>query len=117
MTATRYYRGISFTDVYVAPFGLANQKAELRTLLPRTDIRGPGSVAVPFSWGSTDAGALELSLALLADALGRPREALALSIIFCDRVISRLPPHEPWIMSDNIVRALAASIAREPVPA
>ena len=113
---TRYYRGIHGTDVYIATFGLGDPRKDLRTLDPRFDLRrfAPSSSwGEEFGWGSATPGAKQLALALLADALEEPREAIALSDIFLDRVISRLPAHEPWIMSDNIVRAFAASITQK----
>jgi hypothetical protein len=117
MTKTKCFRGINGRDVYVASFGLSKADPGLRTLDPRIDLRNfaPDAQWQPeFRWGSVCPGAGQLALALLADVLpDQPREAVALSDIFLDRVISRLTPHEPWIMSDNVVRAFAASISQK----
>lgn len=117
-STTHYYSGVNGTDVYVVPLGITSRSTEIRTLAPRGDIRGvPPSLVLPFGWGSYNANALELALALFADALDDKRKALALTITFCEHVIARVPADEPWVMSDNVVRAFAGAIAREPLPA
>lgn len=118
-TRTRFFRGVHDTDVYVADLNSTDRHVAARTLDPRFDLRdfSLGRDSIAFAWGSSSAGASQLALALLADVLADDRKALALAGTFRDQIIARLPAGAPWIMSDNVVRALAAAIAREPVPA
>mgnify|MGYP000848299483 FL=1 len=64
-----------------------------------------------FAWGFAGSGPHQLALALLADATGDDRVALALMSPFAHRVLASIPADEPWSMSDTIVRSLAHSIA------
>lgn len=108
--------GQKFQRIYVGtPDGIVmvtstqDRGATAKPLNPRLDLIR--KIPTGFSWGFTGSGPHQLSLALLADALGDDRLALALMIPFTHRVLASIPADEPWSMSDTIVRSVAHSIA------
>jgi len=113
MTTLKFYRGHAETNsVSVVDIDTGSGIGRGTKLRRRDDLFFAGR----FAWGG-EIGSLQLAVALLADALGDDRKAVALMQPFRDLVIAGLPAGESWIMSDNVVRALAASIGREAVPA
>ena len=54
-----------------------------------------------------------MALALLADALGDDKKALALHQAFKWQVVARLPARENWTLTDEEVRAIAARVEAE----
>lgn len=115
-TTTRFYRGLPGGDVYIANLDTSAARAGMMTLDPRYDLGNlaQSTLGTPFGWGSKSVGASRLAIALLADALDDERTAVALFTIFRDDVIARMPASEPWMISDNVVRAIAASISKVP---
>lgn len=65
-------------------------------------------------WGSDTAGTRQLAIAVLANALGDDRAAVALGEMFATSVLQRLPARTFWTMSDNVVRALAENMGWRP---
>src|SRR6478736_4100384 len=63
-----------------------------------------------FEWGYGGSGPAQLALALLADALGDDALATVLHQRFKWKYIATLPQDAPWVMSDTIVRDLAALV-------
>lgn len=80
-------------------------------LNPRLDLRNhsPSGLA----WGYAGSGPAQLSLALLADALGDDAKAQALYQQFKWLVVGGLPQEEGWVMSDTVVRRLAKICERQ----
>lgn len=83
MTGERVYSGRSLGEVTVREDGTT------RPLDPRTDLTK--TEPRPFTWGANPSGAAQLSLALLADALGDDEAAKKYHQKFLDRVITNLP--------------------------
>jgi hypothetical protein len=63
-----------------------------------------------FEWGYGGSGPAQTALALLADALGDDGRALRLHQDFKWRVIGPLPRREPWQMTDEQIRQIAADL-------
>lgn len=119
MTNQRFYRGhddgrtVSIIRYDAAGKPIMSATVGLDTLPIRIDVVERSS---RFGWGGYGPDAQQLAAALLADTIGDKHRAVALMLPFVDRVIARLPARQPWIVSDNIVRAIAGSIAQEAVP-
>jgi hypothetical protein len=82
--------------------------AAKRPLDPRSDLGNQDKVR--FGWGTQDGDPAQLSVALLADALGDDGRALRLQQRFNNRVVSNLPKR--WIMSRSRVLAFVRMIER-----
>jgi hypothetical protein len=80
------------------------------TLDPRLDLANKSPTG--FEWGYAGSGPAQLSLALLADALGDDEKAMRLMQDFKFRVVGRLP-HEKWELSQEEVRQTAAQLEAE----
>jgi Family of unknown function (DUF6166) len=93
--AERFYSGFG-SQVTV------RESADKRSLDVRVDLRNYSTI---FGWGSDSLGAAQLSLALLADALGDDRRALQLSQDFKGRVVIDLPAR--WTMTRSRILAHA----------
>jgi hypothetical protein len=78
-----------------------------RPLDARTDLQ---NYSATFDWGSDSAGAAQLSLALLADALGNDARAQSIHQKFKSRVVVDLP--ERWTMTRSRILAHAKMIER-----
>ena len=65
-----------------------------------------------FEWGYVGSGPAQLSLALLADALGDDERAVSLHQPFKREVVARLPARENWTLTDEEIRAIAERIER-----
>lgn len=79
-----------------------------RPLEPRTDLSKHDSSK--FGWGVGEGDPAQLSVALLADALGDDGRALRLQQSFNKRVVSMLPKR--WVMSRSRVLAYVRMIER-----
>jgi hypothetical protein len=66
-----------------------------------------------FEWGYGGSGPAQLALALLADALGDDKKAVALHQAFKWQVVARLPARENWTLTDEEVRTIAARVEAE----
>jgi len=80
-----------------------------RPLAPRLDLRNHSPTG--FSWAYAGSGPAQLSLALLADALGDDEQAQDFYQDFKFKVVGRLP-HEGWILTEEQVRQKLTEIAR-----
>jgi hypothetical protein len=103
----RFYSGTTDGDVTAREGGTSYR------LPARLDLRKHSPAA--FAWGCGSAPAQQLALALLADALGDDRRAIALYQDFKFRCIAQLP--SCWIMSRSRIMAYvdeleAAALAR-----
>jgi len=74
----------------------------------RLDLGGHSPTG--FEWGYGGSGPAQLSLALLADALGDDEKAVRLHQPFKWEVVARLPARENWTLSEEEVRAIAQRI-------
>lgn len=83
------------------------EASERRPLDVRTDLHNHSAT---FEWGRDSAGAAQLSLALLADALGNDTRAQFLHQKFKSRVIVDLP--ERWTMTRSRILAHAKMLER-----
>lgn len=108
--------GQKFQRIYVGtPDGTvvvtstADRGATAKPLNPRLDLISKSPTG--FAWGFAGSGPHQLAVALLADAIGDDRVALALMSPFAHRVLASIPADEPWSMSDTVVRSVAHSIA------
>jgi hypothetical protein len=79
-----------------------------RPLEPRGDLSNQNKVQ--FGWGRQEGDPAQLSVALLADALGDDRRAIKLHQHFNNRVVSILPKR--WIMSRSRVLAYVRMMER-----
>ena len=75
-------------------------ESEVLPLLPRLDLWDHSPTG--FEWGYGGSGPAQLSLALLADALGDDEQALSLHQPFKWEVISRLPENEWQLRAEDI---------------
>src|SRR5262245_42597519 len=75
-------------------------------LAPRNDLRNHSS---EFNWGYTGSGPAQLSLAILADALGDDDAAQSFYQDFKFKVIARLPD-EKWELSEEDIRQSVARL-------
>jgi hypothetical protein len=66
--------------------------------------------AVGFDWGTLGEASAQLSLAILADALGDDRKALQLYWGFNWNVVAKLKPNEPWRLTETEVRRAVTDI-------
>jgi hypothetical protein len=82
--------------------------AAKRPLEPRSDLSNQDTSK--FGWGTQDGDPAQLSVALLADALGDDGRALRLQQPFNKRVVSMLPKR--WVMSRSRVLAYVRMIER-----
>ena len=104
--AERYYSGDAFGQVSVREGFTAADGSNRAKLRPRHDLhRYP---AANFSWGSDSPGQLQLSLALLADALGDDERALKFHQDFSRRVVSIFP--DRWTITRARIVAHANTI-------
>ena len=83
------------------------EDAEKRPLDSRTDLH---NYSTTFEWGSDSAGAAQLSLALLADALDNDARAQSIHQKFKSRVIVDMP--ERWTMTRSRILAHAKMLER-----
>lgn len=79
-----------------------------RPLEPRPDLQDQAPTR--FGWGRGEGDPAQLSVALLADALGDDGRALRLQQSFKSRVVSNLPKR--WVMSRSRVLAYVRMIER-----
>lgn len=112
-TTTTFYRG--FIDPQGAPRVYVGRIDAMTGQMAMREMRALGIVGL--TWGNDGMGGRSLALALLTDVLNDDRKAIALAPVLCSQVIARLSADQPWMISDNIVRALAGMIAKEPVAA
>ena len=63
-----------------------------------------------FEWGYGGSGPAQLSLALLADALGDDEKAVRLHQPFKWEVVARLPARENWTLTDQQIQEVAERI-------
>lgn len=70
-------------------------------LNPRNDLH---DYAQHFGWGCDHESVLQLTLALLADALGSDRRALLVHDWFAANVLSKIDPNSGWFVSQTQVR-------------
>ena len=63
-----------------------------------------------FAWGYEGSGPAQLSLALLADALGDDERALRLYQPFKSAYIAGIPQDKEWALSASLVYSLARAI-------
>ena len=63
-----------------------------------------------FEWGYGGSGPAQLSLALLADALGDDERAVSLHQPFKWEVVAKLPARENWTLTDEEIRDIAQRI-------
>lgn len=61
-------------------------------------------------WGIDSAATRGLAEAMLTDALGDVRVAVALAGPFSTAVLVAIPPRTPWTMSASVVLAMAAML-------
>jgi hypothetical protein len=80
---------------------------EHQLLPPRLDLRNHSPV---LEWDATDAGPLQLALALLADYLEDDERALATYQEFRRRVVSKLPT-EGWVLTGREIDPALQEIA------
>ena len=83
------------------------EDAEKRPLDSRTDLQ---NYSETFEWGRDSAGAAQLSLALLADALDNDARARSIHQKFKSRVIVDMP--ERWTMTRSRILAHAKMLER-----
>jgi hypothetical protein len=76
---------------------------ERRPLNPRFDLRQQS--LAHFGWGKDEKGSIQLSLALLADALGSDERALALHHSFRSRVVATFPAR--WTITRSRIQTHA----------
>jgi hypothetical protein len=88
------------------------EATDRRPLDIRTDLH---NYSTTFEWGRDSAGAAQLSLALLADALGSDARAQLLHQNFKSRVIVDLP--ERWTITRSRIFAHARMIERRQLQA
>ena len=69
-----------------------------------------------FSWGFAGSGPAQLSLALLADALGDDERALRLYQPFKFAVTARLPQDKAWFASEDLIAILATHVDVQGLP-
>lgn len=77
---------------------------------PRFDLRNHSPSG--FSWGYSGSGPAQLSLALLADALGDDEKSQAYYQDFKMKVVSRLP-EDGWELSQEEIRQAVSEIEAE----
>jgi hypothetical protein len=104
--AERYYSGDAFGQVSVREGFTAADGANRTKLRPRHDLHRYS--AAEFSWGGDSPGQLQLSLALLADALGDDERALKFHQDFSRRVVSIFP--DRWTITRTRIVAHANTI-------
>jgi hypothetical protein len=110
-SAETFYSGVRPGQV------MAREGSKKRPLTPRVDLHKHSSTmftaGTGFAWGTTDdAGPAQLSLALLADALGNDARALQLHQRFNHRVVTMLP--ERWTITRSRILAYADMIEHLP---
>lgn len=93
-------------DVHVV-----NPNRTMVLLKPRLDLANHSPDG--FAWGYEGSGPAQLSLALLADALGDDDQALSLYEAFKTRHIATLPINEAWSISINWLLLDVERLARE----
>jgi uncharacterized protein DUF6166 len=86
---------------------IVREDIDKRPLDSRTDLH---DYAITFEWGNESAGATQLSLALLADAVGNDALAQSLHQKFKSRVIVDLP--ERWTITRSRILAHARMLER-----
>jgi hypothetical protein len=79
-------------------------------LPPRLDLRNHSPTG--YEWGYAGSGPAQLSLALLADALGDDEKAQQHYQDFKFKVVGRLP-HDRWEMSEEDIRQTVARLEAE----
>ena len=79
-----------------------------RPLVPRPDLHDHATIR--FGWGRGEGDPAQLSVALLADALGDDSRALRLQQRFKSQVVSNLPKR--WVMSRSRVLAYVRMMER-----
>lgn len=89
------------------------ENTDRRSLDARTDLH---NYSATFDWGSNNAGAAQLSLALLADALDSDARAQSIHQTFMSRVVVDLPPPDTdpyvrWCGRGGVVRLPPIPIA------
>lgn len=82
-----------------------------KMLAPRHDLANHSPDG--FAWGYGGSGPAQLSLALLADALGSDARAKRLYMSFKFRHVAQWPQDQDWSISANIVRQLAERLERD----
>lgn len=70
-----------------------------------------------FAWGADGPAQRQLAAALIYDATGDARLAVALMRPFAGLVLSGLGRSDAWVITDTIVRAIASSISQKAVAA
>jgi hypothetical protein len=103
-SAETFYSGVRPGQV------MAREGSTRRPLNPRFDLRKHSSTR--FGWGKGEVGPAQLSLALLADALGNDARALQLHQRFNHRVVTMLP--ERWTITRSRILAYADMIEHLP---
>jgi len=81
-----------------------------RVLDPRNDLDNHSPDG--FEWGYGGSGPAQTALALLADALGDDRRAVALHQDFKQRVVQQMSREGPWRMSAATIRDIVVEIER-----
>ncbi|MGI9504927.1 MAG: DUF6166 domain-containing protein [Geminicoccaceae bacterium] len=79
-----------------------------RELRPRLDLANHSPTG--FSWDFAGSSPAQLSLALLADALGDDERALRLYQPFKFAVTARLPQDKAWFASEDVIAILATHV-------
>jgi hypothetical protein len=87
-----------------------DEQGRERELSPRLDLWNHSPTG--FEWGYGGSGPAQLSLALLADALGDDEKAVALHQPFKWAVVGSLP-RLTWTLTDQEIQDLAARIEGE----
>lgn len=106
---TKHYRGFVLIDgschVYVSNLDFSS-----RYLNPRTDLLNHSPTG--FAWGYEGSGPAQLSLALLADALGDAERALSLYQTFKRELIARIPQDIEWSLGQAVIVAIAEGLGQ-----
>jgi hypothetical protein len=97
---TRTPEGVSVT--------CRDEQGQERPLPPRLDLWNHSPTGFEYGYGGS--GPAQLSLALLADALGDDAKAVQLHQAFKWEVTARLPARQNWTLSDEEVRSIAARL-------
>jgi hypothetical protein len=74
-------------------------------------------LAPMFCWGEASPAAAQLALALVADALGSDRDALAIHQEYKARIVAGLAPWQPWQLTQKDIIAVCETILQGRVEA
>ena len=105
----RTYEGKRTHDgAHVTRHETEQEQARSLSLPLRLDLWGHSPTG--FEWGYGGSGPAQLSLALLADALGDDDKAVRLHQPFKWEVVARLPARENWTLTDQQIQEVAERI-------